>query len=85
MTQNQQWKVSAKICVGPPKGRNFIVGVMHELRVPNESKCKDENKRGDKCDEESCPVHNFPIEVLLGPKKTLNFHCEIRAGLSIQI
>jgi hypothetical protein len=32
---------------------------MHELRVPNESKCKDENKRGDECDEEFFPVHSF--------------------------
>ena len=59
MPQNQPRKVTAKVRFGPPKHRDFIMDVLHELPVPEKSKQEDENERDNKCDEESFRVHKF--------------------------
>ena len=59
MPQNQPRKVTAKVRFGPPKHRDFIMDVLHELPVPEKSRQEDENERDNKCDEESFRVHKF--------------------------
>ena len=48
-----------KLGFGSEESWHFLVRTVHEYRVPQEAKQKEETKRCNECDEEFFPVHNF--------------------------